>query len=294
MVDDVFALTVQTDPLISIIMSVYNCEDTLREAIHSIITQTYTNWEFIICDDSSTDGTASLLEEIVESMDDSRIVILRNATNRKLAYSLNRCLERANGEYIARMDGDDVSETHRLETQLRFLQEHPEVYLVGSSMLRFNSEGTGDVLYPAAESPDKWTMGRSSKAPFFHATVVAKRDVFQVVGGYTVAWYTARSEDADLWFKCFAAGIAGRNLPEPLYRVREDAAAIRRRTARARIGSYATYIKGYWSLGYPPSAYVRATINLMKIFIPYRVFDWHRARARRRALAGAGAKSRDI
>ena len=160
-------------------------------------------------------------------------------------------------------------------------------------MLRFNSEGTGDVIHPAAESPDKWTMGRSSKAPFFHATVLARRHVFDKVGNYTVSWRTERGQDADLWFKFFAAGLAGRNLPEPLYRVREDAAAIRRRTTRARLGGYVTYIKGCWALGYAPLAYIRATVNLLKIFIPYRVFDWHRAWTRRRALARAGARGGD-
>lgn len=288
MSDDAFSLNWQAgklDPLISIIMSVYNCESTLREAVDSIVTQTYPNWEFIICDDGSTDGTAVLLRQIAESMDDPRIVLLRNETNRKLAYSLNRCLERANGEYIARMDGDDISEPHRLETQLRFLQGNPGLDLVGSSMLRFNAKGAGDVIHPAEESPNKWSMGRSGKAPFFHATILARREVFKKVDNYTVAWRTERGQDHDLWFKFFAAGLDGWNLSEPLYRVREDAAAIRRRTARARFGAYVTSIKGYRALGYPPQAYIRPTVNLMKVLIPYRMFDWHRSRSRRRAAS---------
>lgn len=279
------------EPLISVIMSVYNCEDTLEEATESIGSQTYTNWEFIICDDASTDGTLRLLEELAEL--EPRITVIANGENRRLAYSLNRCLEIASGEYIARMDGDDVSEPDRFARQLEYLVEHPEYDLVGTSMRRFNADGPGEVIYPASLAPDKWTMGKSSKAPFFHATILARREAFERVGNYTVAWHTTRSEDVDLWFKFFAEGLTGRNLLEPLYLVREDAAAIRRRTARTRFESYVTYVRGSWVLGYPPQAYIRATANLAKVLLPYRVFDWHRAWTRRRAVAAVAGSERD-
>lgn len=270
----------RSEPLISIIMSVYNCESTLEEAVESIFAQTYSNWELIICDDASTDGTPAVLRRLAQSDTSGRVSILRNEDNRRLAHSLNRCLEVASGVFIARMDGDDISEPFRLERQLRFLQTHPEFDLVGSAMRRFNSDGAGEVIYPASAEPDRWSMARSSRAPFFHATILARRSVFDSVGNYTVAWRTNRGQDYDLWFKFFAAGLRGWNIPEPLYRVREDAAAIRRRTATVRLGGYATFIKGARSLGYPPHFYIRPTVNLLKIFVPYRVFDWHRQRSR--------------
>lgn len=271
-------------PLVSIIMSVYNCEATLTEAVESIFNQTYTNWEFIVCDDASTDGTLELLTQLAERDRLGRVKIITNDTNMRLAYSLNRCLEVASGELIARMDGDDISEPDRLARQVEYLTEHPEIDLVGSAMRRFNHLREGEVIHPAAAAPDKWTMGRSSKAPFFHATILARREIFDRIGNYTVAWRTQRGQDADLWFKFFAAGFVGHNLPEPLYRVREDAEAIRRRTPKVRLWSFLTYVIGARALGYGPSAYARASANLMKIFVPYSLIDRYRAHTARQSL----------
>lgn len=268
-------------PLISVIMSAHNASITLPAALASIEQQTFQNWELVVCDDASTDSTQSILTDAVSELGANRLILLRNEVNRKLAYSLNRCLEVASGDFIARMDADDLSEPTRFEVQLRYLAEHPEVDVVGTAMRRFNAYGPGEVIYPAAAEPDKWTLGRSTKSPFFHATILARREVFEKVGNYTVSWRTERGQDLDLWFKFFAAGLVGRNLPDPLYWVREDAAAIRRRTPKARFGSYVTRIKGNWALRYPLGAYVRCTVNALKIFVPYRVFDWHRERSRK-------------
>lgn len=271
-------------PLVSVIMSVYNCEATLAEAVESIFDQTYTNWEFIVCDDASTDSTLELLTQLAERDRLGRVKIITNTTNMRLAYSLNRCLEVASGELIARMDGDDISEPDRLARQVEYLAEHPEIALVGSSVRRFSQRGEAEVVHPAAAAPDKWTMARTSKAPFTHGTIMVRRETFDRIGNYTVVWRTQRGQDADLWFKIFAAGFVGHNLPEPLYKVREDAAAIRRRTPLVRLRSFLTYVKGARSLGYGPSAYVRAAADLMKIFVPYFMIDRYRAYTAQRSL----------
>lgn len=279
-------------PKVSILLATYNCEATIEAAIGSISSQTYSNWELVVCDDGSTDRTYEILLEVLAGLGPGRSVLLRNTENRKLAYSLNRCLAAASGELMARMDGDDLSEPDRLERQVKYLLDHPEVDLVGTGMRRFNEHGLGEVVYPATPEPDRWTLGRSMKAPFFHATIMARRPVFDKVGNYTVVRRTVRVEDVDLWFKFFKAGFIGRNLPEPLYLVREDAAAIRRRTPKTRLAGFATRMIGNWSLGYPPSAYIRATVGLLKIFVPYRVFDWHRRRSRALASAPASRKAK--
>ncbi len=278
-------------PKVSVIMSVYNAESTLVEALESIFNQTYTNWELVVCDDGSTDGTRELLNRTVESIDDSRVTILTNEINRKLAYSLNRCLEAATGELIARMDGDDISEPDRLERQVRFLNEHPEVDMVGTSMRRFNSEGLGEIVQPAELEPDRWTLARSTRSPFCHATILARRSVFEAVGNYTDSWRTERVEDFDLWFKFFAAGFVGRNLPDPLYRVREDRAAVRRRTPRNRLNAFVTRMVGSWSLRYPPRAFAIGVPGLMKALVPYRVVDWNQKMSWSRAKAKLGSNS---
>lgn len=282
-------------PKVSIIMATFNCVDTVESALDSIVAQTYTNWELVICDDGSADGTFSVLRDRMAELGDDRGVLLRNPENRKLAYSLNRCLEVASGELVARMDGDDLSHPERLETQVKYLQQHPGVDLVGTSMRRFNEDGPGEVVDPPATEPDKWILGRTTKSPFFHATILARRTMFAAVGNYTVSWRTQRGQDLDLWFKFFAAGMCGRNMLEPLYWVREDAAAIRRRTPRVRLGSYLTRLRGNWALRFPISAYLRCTADMMmKVLLPYQVFDWHRKRSRlsaqRKTRAGGGLK----
>ena len=112
-------------PRISVIMGIHNCEKTLREAVDSICRQTYTNWELILWDDGSTDGTYKIAQEYAAEYPD-RIRAFHDRENRKLSHALNECLCRAEGELIARMDGDDVSRPERLEKQVRYLQEHPE------------------------------------------------------------------------------------------------------------------------------------------------------------------------
>ena len=105
-------------------MGIYNCADTLSEAIDSIINQTYTNWQLILCDDCSTDNTYNVAKSYQEKYPE-KIVLVRNEVNSRLAFSLNHCLKYADGEFIARMDGDDISVSNRFEVQLKFLNDHP-------------------------------------------------------------------------------------------------------------------------------------------------------------------------
>ena len=124
-------------PKVSVIMGIYNCEKTLPEAIESILRQTYPNWELILCDDGSSDGTYAIADSYAKR-DPQRIILIRNETNKKLAYTLNRCLSVASGELIARMDGDDISHPDRFLRQTEYLLAHPDVQLVGTDMRCFD------------------------------------------------------------------------------------------------------------------------------------------------------------
>ena len=106
-------------PLISVLMGIYNCAETLEDAVRCIMQQTYTNWELIICDDCSSDKTLEIALQLASK--DKRIYVLKNAVNMTLAPSLNKCLSEAHGKYIARMDGDDVCALDRFEKELLFL-----------------------------------------------------------------------------------------------------------------------------------------------------------------------------
>ena len=107
---------------VSIIMGIYNCASTLSEAIDSILMQTFKDWELIMCDDGSIDNTYQIAKRYQKHVG-RKIVLLKNDQNMGLNYTLNRCLAVASGEYIARMDGDDISLPTRLEKEVEFLKE---------------------------------------------------------------------------------------------------------------------------------------------------------------------------
>lgn len=258
---------------ISVIMSVYNCEKTLEQAVDSILAQTYADWEFIICNDCSTDGTQQILDRYQERFPD-RFILLRNEKNMRLAYSLNQCLNYASGEYVARMDGDDYCSPDRFEKQIAFLQAHPEYVLVGTSMRRFNQEGFADSV-KKPEQVDKYSMRRI--VPFNHATIMTYGRVYKKLDGYVVSDRTKRAQDYDLWFRFFYAGFKGYNLQDDLYFVREDMNAIRRRTFSVRWNAFKTTRIGYALLGFPKRWLIKPFFSMLfKSLVPYRVISWYR------------------
>lgn len=225
-----------TNSKISVLMGIYNCADTLEQAVASIQAQTYTNWELILCDDGSSDNTYAVAQALAAR--DSRIFLLRNEKNLGLNQTLNSCLAVASGEYIARMDGDDECLPERFETQLAFLEEHPEFQIVSSAMTLFDENGDwGQVSSPEYPKPEDTV----STTAFCHAAVMIKKSCMDAVGGYTVDRRMLRVEDVNLWIKLYAAGYRGYNLQKPLYRMRNDQNALNRRKYIYRINS--TYVR---------------------------------------------------
>jgi glycosyltransferase involved in cell wall biosynthesis len=136
-------------PKVSVVMSVYNGEKYLCEAIDSILNQTFENFEFLIVNDGSTDRTL----EILQSYRDPRIKVINNERNIGLTASLNKGLKIAKGEYVARMDADDVSFPHRLEQQKAFLDRNPRVAMVGS---------WAEVIDESGKTQETWRVLTSS------------------------------------------------------------------------------------------------------------------------------------
>jgi glycosyltransferase EpsE len=250
-------------PRVSIIMATYNCADTVAEAIESIVNQNYPHWELIICDDASTDNTVNIIQSYAKA-NPAQIILLSNECNSKLSYSLNRCLDAARGEYIARMDADDLSSPNRIEQQADFLDRNPNIQVVGTTMRRFNDKGLHD-LVESPQSPN--TKYLRHGVPFSHATIMMRRQPFLSLR-YNTSNRTVRGQDYDLWFRFFAAGFTGQNLSEPLYLVREDESALRRRTAKTRFNSWRTAMIGLKSLEAPISWYVYPTLQLGKTVVP--------------------------
>lgn len=221
---------------ISVLMGIYNCADTLEQAVFSIKSQTYTNWELILCDDGSVDNTYFIAENLARN--DSRIILIRNEHNIGLNATLNRCLSFATGKYIARMDGDDDCMLDRFERQVRFLQEHSNFDIVSSNMIFFDENGEWGRT-EAKECPNSEDVVTGS--PICHAPVMMSKACIDAVNGYTESKKMLRVEDVNLWIKLYAKGYRCYNIQDPLYRMRNDKNALRRRKYRYRVNS--TYVR---------------------------------------------------
>ena len=208
-----------TTPKVSVVMSVYNGEKYLREAVDSILNQTFRDFEFIIIDDGSTDSTP----EILRSYEDPRIVLLRNEQNIGLTKSLNRELAVAQGEYIARMDADDVSLPERLEKQANFLEGHPQVALVGTAFAGIDERGQVRWEWQEAltDLEIKWQL--LIENAFGHSTTMFRRDAAAAVGNYPEERVVC--QDYALW-SLMARRFSLANLPEILVYRRDDGSGV--------------------------------------------------------------------
>lgn len=131
-----------TEPLVSVIMPIFNAEKYLFEAIKSILQQTYSNLELILVDDASVDGSL----EIVNGIKDSRIILKRNTCNRGIAYSTNRGIEAASGKYIALLDDDDMATAERLQLQVEFMERNEDVDILGGATAEIDENGKSSAL----------------------------------------------------------------------------------------------------------------------------------------------------
>lgn len=254
--------------LISILMSVYNGEATLAAAIDSILTQTFTDFEFIVCDDGSQDRTWEILCEYEKK--DSRIQIFQNERNAGLGASLNRCLHRAKGRYIARQDADDVSVPERLEKTLDYLQREGIPY-AGCGVYIFDGSGVWSRrMFP--ERINKHIIAQ--KNPFFHPTMLFKREVLEQVGGYRVSNQTCRTEDYDLVMRLAGQGVIGQNLQEYLYYVNEPFQAYRRHTLKTRWYEVQVRLYGLWQMKSPVWDYLYVGKPIVMCMVPRKLLRY--------------------
>lgn len=235
-------------PRVSVLMGVYNCADTVEKSIDSIVAQTFTDWEFIICDDGSKDDTVRVVEEYAKR--EPRIKFIQNDRNHGLSYTLNHCLREATGEFYARMDGDDVCDPKRFEKQIAFLEEHPEYGFVSSRMKRYDEKGVYDIPEcQASYEPTKMDYIKGS--PFCHAPVMMRKSSYDAVQGYRDIPETLGVEDYDLWFRLYAKEIKGFILQEPLYSMFDGRGAAKRRTFKRRMNEAWVRREGYKAIKAP-------------------------------------------
>lgn len=193
-------------------MPVYNGEKYLKEAIESILSQTYKNFEFLIIDDGSTDAS----EKIIRKFSDDRIRVLKNTRRLKLSGALNRGLDNANGEFVARMDADDIALPDRLDIQMKYLHQRPELGICGSWIQKFGNQDS-DIC----EFPKTYEQVRSYAlfdCPFAHPTVMIRKSFFDSHGlRYNGAYYP--TEDYELWNRALDY-FAGENIEKVLLKYR--------------------------------------------------------------------------
>ena len=256
-------------PNISVLMGIYNCADTLEEAVGCIQAQTVSDWELILCDDGSADRTLEVAEGLAAR--DSRIIVLRNERNMGLAATLNRCLEVARGEYVARMDGDDRCPPDRFENERGFLRENPHVALVSGWMECFDKQGTyGTIRY--MERPAFEDLARASQ--FCHAACMMRKEVLEQLGGYSILPETTRVEDYDLWVRLYRAGYRGYNLQQVVYAMRDDRNAFRRRKFRYRINEAKVSLRVIRNCGMPVSSLRYPLMTVCKGLVPGFIYGY--------------------
>ena len=202
-----------TSPLVSVMMPFYNCEATLSLAIRSMLHQSYSNWELLLCDDGSIDSSLSW----ALSLEDPRVVVWSDGQRKGLAARLNECIDRAQGTYLARMDSDDVNYTRRIEQQVQFMNANPDVDLAGCQMLIYGESG---------EPLGKRVL------PLEHSDITATPQISFGIGHPTwmgrAEWFrrwrynpeALRYEDAELLYRSYRDSRFA-NLDEILYGYRE-------------------------------------------------------------------------
>ena len=261
--------TMETDaePLISVLMGVYNCEKTLDESLSCLLEQTEPRWELVICDDGSVDGTAEVIRAWQRRFPD-RITFLQNEENQGLSRTLNHCLRRARGVYAARMDGDDRCSPDRFEKELKILEEHPDLAVVSTDMLCFDENGVwGRSIYPTNPQPADLVHG----VPFCHAACMVRTEVLRSLNGYSEEDRFERVEDYELWTRLYAAGWRGTNLHEGLYQMRDDRNAASRRKWKYRLNEARVRLLAVERLSLPKWMAVYALRPLILGLVPARL-----------------------
>lgn len=214
-------------PRVTVLMSVFNGEVYLREAIDSILSQTYHNFEFVIYDDCSTDNTSKIIKSYV----DPRIIYRKNQKNEGLTHNLADGVSRSNADYIARMDADDIAYPQRIAKQVEWLDAHPDICILGSAVSYFQDTPSNSniAVQPTDDASIKATLFISFT--LMHPSIMIRRDTL-VKNGVNYNPEYRCSQDHALYLDCIRKGLNFANLSQPLLYMRAHAGSI----SRARHG----------------------------------------------------------
>lgn len=228
-------------PLVSIVVPVFEPHPVFfRQAIDSVLAQSFSGFELIIVEDPSPAQGQAMLA----GLSDPRLTYLLNTERTSLPRQHNRGLAEARGRFICRFDADDICEPHRLERELAFLQAHPDVDVVGSSLTVINDQGTvvGSRRYPTDHASIVAAMRRFN--PIANSTVMFRREVYERFGGWRDS--TLPAQDYEWYSRLGAGGARFANLAEPLVRYRLHGGSIKSSQLRGTIRTTIDVKRMYW------------------------------------------------
>jgi glycosyltransferase involved in cell wall biosynthesis len=261
------------DPIISVVMPAFNMEAYIEDAIRSILEQTFRDFEFIIIDDGSMDGTGEIIKRYAAT--DARVIIVNNQGNLGLPRTMNSSIELARGKYICRMDADDFSYPDRLEKQLAFMEDHPDVVISGGTMEVCNREMKFlcKRIYNLTDAEIRRKLFRYS--PFSHPSVIFRTEEARNIGGYFEEIFPA--EDYDFYFRLGMVGSFA-NLPDTIIKMRVNPSGISYSNIRkSEILALYVRLKAVFEYGYSMTMadkiYFMAQLASM-LFMPARAKYW--------------------
>ena len=254
---------------VSVVLAAYNAEKYLALAVESILRQRFRDFELILIDDHSSDASGQIMKDFAGQ--DPRIVVLENEENLGLTKSLNRGLAIAKGEYIARMDADDIARPSWLEKHVSFLDAHTDYTFVSCIGRYIDENGKEEQLRHFPETNEEIRAMMPKVDAMMHPGVVFRREDVAKIGNYCEDYRVV--QDYDLWFRGMAAGYKFYNIQEPLILFRRNDTYNSRKSRAYRMIDYRVRKKGYKLNKVPLYKYVYLAIPLALAYIPPKVMD---------------------
>lgn len=208
-------------PKLSVITTLYNCERYVADSLRSVLEQTYSDFQWIVLNDGSTDSTWKIVNKMIG--DDSRAVLVDNKENKRIPASRNEAIKLATGKYIAIHDGDDISLPHRFMSQVGFLDSRKDIFCVGGHAISIDHEGNqkGMMVYPPAHHRQiVFSLLRLKQNPVIDPTSMFRKADFEKLGGYTLNEDLYTVPDMDLWARAIVSGKVMANMQDALIRYR--------------------------------------------------------------------------
>ncbi len=257
------------EPLVSVIISAYNCEKYIEESINSILNQTYKNIEILLVDDNSTDNTVKKIKKVIQGK--KNVKFIQNTKNLGLTKNLNKLIEISNGEYIARMDADDVSDLTRIEKQVQYLINNPKITIIGSFGKYINERNELEEYKKMPISNDEIVKIMPKVNPIIHPSVMYRKNEIVRIGMYDERF--KKVQDYDLWFRAMSNNLKFYNIPEALILLRRDRNYNKRKSKKYRVIDLKVRINGYKINKLNFKKYIYLIIPIALIILPSKFVD---------------------